>query len=343
MRNYVLAAAVWTLTFTTGLAAQTQTSGQAPQNLRVETAEADSVVLTWDSVGSGVSYTVYYSIQNDAEQAIALGRASTEQVKRVYGLGSDTTHYFWVATVSNGAESGKSPVLIAHTVPSAAEDLRRVLLTEAEKHIGVSYVSPPRVPSTFDCSSFVNYVFTKAAGQRLSTSSRSYLSIGREISFKDARPGDILVFSSKPGGSSVNHVALLYKKSASGELRGSLIIHAVSIPVQSATIRGDGSRPGVFKKLKQILFGARSAATVKEDGFIVDTKVHTGTYRVPARGAFKDVLPKAQPACGQVMHVKPPLKDGLVLPRDKGINAVRCRKKLSSSGGRDAGHIRMAH
>ncbi|MHC6203309.1 C40 family peptidase [Breznakiellaceae bacterium SP9] len=252
MRNYVLAAAVWTLTFTTGLAAQTQTSGQAPQNLRVETAEADSVVLTWDSAGSGVSYTVYYSMQNDAEQAIALGRASTEQVKRVYGLGSDAPHYFWVASVSNGAESGKSPVLIARTSPSAVppvptedEDLRRVLLIEAEKHIGVSYSSPPRVPSTFDCSGFVNYVFTKAAGQHLSASSRSYLTIGREISFKDARPGDILVFSSKPGGSSVNHVALLYKKSASGELRGSLLIHAVSLPVQSAIIRGDGSRSGV--------------------------------------------------------------------------------------------------
>ncbi|GHV16058.1 hypothetical protein FACS189493_1150 [Spirochaetia bacterium] len=143
-------------------------------------------------------------------------------------------------------QSAIAPERAGQTVPeTAAPALRQSILTEAEKYIDVPYGSPPSVPATFDCSGFINYIFTRAANMPLPTSSRGYLAIGREIDFKDARPGDILVFTSQPGGSNVDHVAILYKKSESGELRGSLLIHAVSLPLQSATIRGNPRSPGV--------------------------------------------------------------------------------------------------
>jgi cell wall-associated NlpC family hydrolase len=123
--------------------------------------------------------------------------------------------------------------------------LRQSILNEGEKYIGIPYASPPKVPATFDCSGFVNYVFTKAANMPLSPSTKAYVNIGKEIDFKDARPGDVLVFTSQPGGSNVDHVAILYKKSETGELRGSLLIHAVSIPLKTATIKGDPDKDGV--------------------------------------------------------------------------------------------------
>jgi cell wall-associated NlpC family hydrolase len=137
------------------------------------------------------------------------------------------------------------PEKIPEAVPESTEVLRQSILVEAEKYINTPYGSPPSVPLTFDCAGFINYIFTKTANMPLATSSRDYVTIGREIDFKDAKPGDILVFTSQPSGSNVDHVAILYKKSATGELRGSLLIHAVSIPIQSATIKGYPNKANV--------------------------------------------------------------------------------------------------
>ncbi|GAB6392236.1 MAG: hydrolase Nlp/P60/C40 family peptidase [Treponematales bacterium] len=124
--------------------------------------------------------------------------------------------------------------------------LRQALLAEGEKHIGKPYVTPPNTPANFDCSGFVNYVYKSAAEMNLSPASASYATIGTEIDFKDAKPGDVLVFVSEPGGKKISHVAMLYQKSGTGDLRGSWVIHAVSIPVTAATIKGDSTKDGVI-------------------------------------------------------------------------------------------------
>lgn len=131
------------------------------------------------------------------------------------------------------------------STPENTAAVRQSVLNEGEKYIDTPYGSPPNVPLTFDCSGFINYTFTNAAKMPLSASTKAYLTIGREIDFKDAKPGDLLVFASQPGGSNPDHVAILYKKSETGELRGSWLLHAVSIPIQSAAIKGDPYKDGV--------------------------------------------------------------------------------------------------
>ncbi|MDR1787334.1 MAG: C40 family peptidase [Treponema sp.] len=129
---------------------------------------------------------------------------------------------------------------------AAAGGLRQAVLTEAEKYIGAAkYESPPNMPNSFDCSGFVRYVYGNATQMSLPSSSSGYASVGTKIDFKDAQPGDLLVFTSTKGGSKIDHVAILYKKSDSGELRGSWVIHAVSIATQSATIKGNSASPGI--------------------------------------------------------------------------------------------------
>jgi cell wall-associated NlpC family hydrolase len=124
-------------------------------------------------------------------------------------------------------------------------DVRQAVLAKGEQYIDTPYASPPRIPHTFDCSGFVSFVFNEAAAMDLPTASAAYISAGEDIGFKDARPGDLLIFTSHPNGKQINHVAILYKKSETGELRGSRLLHAVSIPPQSATLKGAPGTPGV--------------------------------------------------------------------------------------------------
>jgi cell wall-associated NlpC family hydrolase len=130
-------------------------------------------------------------------------------------------------------------------VPESPPSVRQLVLDEGELYIDVPYGSPPNAPRTFDCSGFIKYTFDRAANMSMPASSRAYIQVGREIDFKDAKPGDLLIFASQPGGSNVDHVAILYKKSESGELRGSWLLHAVSIPIKTAAIKGNPDTDGV--------------------------------------------------------------------------------------------------
>ncbi|MHC6204670.1 SUMF1/EgtB/PvdO family nonheme iron enzyme [Breznakiellaceae bacterium SP9] len=91
------------------------TAPQAPRNVRAGTPGTDSVSLTWDSAGSGVSYKVYYGTQNDASRASVLNNVTSGTSMNVSGMASASTYYFWVTAVQNGQESGKSPVLTIRT------------------------------------------------------------------------------------------------------------------------------------------------------------------------------------------------------------------------------------
>ncbi|MHC6202281.1 SUMF1/EgtB/PvdO family nonheme iron enzyme [Breznakiellaceae bacterium SP9] len=104
---------------------------QAPRNVRAGTPGTDSVSLTWDSAGSGVSYKVYYGTQNDASRASVLNNVTTGTSMNVSGMASASTYYFWVTAVQNGQESGKSPVLTIRTAavpvqPNIPADMVRI-------------------------------------------------------------------------------------------------------------------------------------------------------------------------------------------------------------------------
>jgi cell wall-associated NlpC family hydrolase len=122
----------------------------------------------------------------------------------------------------------------------------RLLLTrEAATYIRTPYASPPNAPRTFDCSSFISHVYAQF-GYTLPRTTSAYSNVGTKIDWKDARPGDILVFSSIKGSAALDHVAMLWEKSASGELLGSLIIHAASVNTSASLQRGNPeSRTGV--------------------------------------------------------------------------------------------------
>jgi formylglycine-generating enzyme required for sulfatase activity len=74
---------------------------------------SDRVTLSWDSVGSGVSYKVYHSTNPSGVTLSSNVAAGTSM--NIGGLVGGTSYYFWVSTVKDGQESGKSPVVTVRT------------------------------------------------------------------------------------------------------------------------------------------------------------------------------------------------------------------------------------
>ncbi|MDR1802747.1 MAG: fibronectin type III domain-containing protein [Treponema sp.] len=85
-----------------------------PLNVRAETPETDRVTISWNSAGSGISYRVYYSTQNDPSRANTYVSASGTSIS-VSNLNSNTNYFFWVSSIRNGQESAKSSVVSVRT------------------------------------------------------------------------------------------------------------------------------------------------------------------------------------------------------------------------------------
>jgi formylglycine-generating enzyme required for sulfatase activity len=110
------------------------TPPQIPRNVRAGTPGTDSVTLTWDSAGSGVSYRAYYNTQNNPSSAMAMSNLATGTSMNITGMESGTSYYFWVSTVKDGQESGKSPVVTVLTAaavpvnptPNVPSDMVRI-------------------------------------------------------------------------------------------------------------------------------------------------------------------------------------------------------------------------
>ena len=130
------------------------------------------------------------------------------------------------------SESSDAPVSKRH------DNRAEQLLKEAEKYLGTPYSSPAYPPRSFDCSAFVSHVYFQA-GYALPRATSSYADVGKRVNWEDARPGDILVFSSVRGGQKIDHVAMLWKKSDRGTLAGSWLIHAASINTGTSFKQGN--------------------------------------------------------------------------------------------------------
>jgi lipoprotein Spr len=75
--------------------------------------------------------------------------------------------------------------------------------------IGVRYRTATSDPSLgFDCSGFVSYVF-KNFNFIVPRSSREFADIGEKIRLEDAKPGDIIVFTSPTHHHRIGHVGIV--------------------------------------------------------------------------------------------------------------------------------------
>ncbi|MEN9742366.1 MAG: hypothetical protein RLZZ65_171 [Bacteroidota bacterium] len=96
----------------------------------------------------------------------------------------------------------EGPQLSRQMVGSAEQ---KALISEAEKHLGVAYLSAGSDPNGFDCSGFTQYVFAKQGFNLPRRAADQYKTVVI-IEANEAQAGDLVFFSN---GGEVNHVGIL--------------------------------------------------------------------------------------------------------------------------------------
>ena len=66
------------------------------------------------------------------------------------------------------------------------------VLNEAYKHIGKWYKYGAKGPDTFDCSGFTSYVYRHAVGIEIGGYTGAQINAGREVSYSELQPGDLV-------------------------------------------------------------------------------------------------------------------------------------------------------
>ena len=97
---------------------------------------------------------------------------------------------------------------------------QQIIISEAQKHLGVAYLTAGSDPAGFDCSGFTSYVFAKAGYQLPRRAADQFAEI-QKIEAQDAQLGDLVFFSN---GGEVNHVGILINEKGSAKQ----MIHASS-------------------------------------------------------------------------------------------------------------------
>jgi len=115
-----------------------------PQNLRCEIIGTDKVTLTWNSAGSGLSYRVYYSTQNNSYSARIFSNPTTATALTIPDLAGNSTYYFWVTSLQGGLESEKSTVVsvwIPSPPTSGVVETKNSVSAESKKMPGKTEIS----------------------------------------------------------------------------------------------------------------------------------------------------------------------------------------------------------
>ncbi len=96
---------------------------------------------------------------------------------------------------ANGTSSGSA---------STPTDLGQQIATYAQQFVGYPYVYGGSSPSGFDCSGFMQYVFSQF-GYSINRTATAQLANGYYVAYEDLRPGDIIYFGY---GSTASHVGM---------------------------------------------------------------------------------------------------------------------------------------
>lgn len=200
----------------------------APAN--VQAAEVEAVTsTTWYAKIDAPNVAV-------RETADPAGRIISQAVKDqvCQVVEAETDGWLKVSTSDGlGYIQGNRATLIEKTSEKVDESvrLREAVVDYALSFVGNRYVYGGSDPHTgVDCSGFTSYVMRHVAGISLSHSSRAQAGEGTSISYSQAKPGDLIFYSS---GSRIDHVAIY--------MGNGQIVHASSaktgIKVSSATSR----------------------------------------------------------------------------------------------------------
>jgi len=113
-------------------------------------------------------------------------------------------------TVALSAAIGFTILATSHvgTAAAATASQANSIINIGDNYLGVPYRfgAPSGVTRVFDCSSFTQYVFKKAAGISLPRTSKAQSKVGSYVARSNLKKGDLVFF--RTTGKGVNHVAI---------------------------------------------------------------------------------------------------------------------------------------
>lgn len=115
-------------------------------------------------------------------------------------VNADTTDQPATAATTTDKDSTKSADTTKTTKKkkktSAKTKKRNAVVKLAKKQVGKSYVYGATGPSAFDCSGLVQYVYKKAGKKTLPRTTYSQVNVGKKVSLKKLKKGDLLFWGS---------------------------------------------------------------------------------------------------------------------------------------------------
>jgi len=117
----------------------------------------------------------------------------------------------------DGAQNTEeTPVFDYSSVEMRRDCMVDSLMTRATACLGAKYQYGGTSKAGFDCSGFMNYVFS-AFDINLPRSSSEIARLGVKVDFEDLLPGDLVFFNGrKAGGPQVGHVGMIIQKTKNG-------------------------------------------------------------------------------------------------------------------------------
>lgn len=173
----------------------TTTVTQTKKTATTTTKDSSYTVKSGDSLGlialrTGVSVSVLKSLNNLSSDTIFVGQtlklsgSPSTNVKTTTASYTKTPQYSSKTTkVSNPITTNKSSTTTSNSVTSLAL-----------KFQGVPYAFGGSLPSGFDCSGFIYYIFKNSGYNIGRTSVAGYRQVAPTIKANELRPGDIVFF-----------------------------------------------------------------------------------------------------------------------------------------------------
>ena len=126
----------------------------------------------------------------EAERQAQLQREEEERQAQVNRGNSSSSSSNSSSSNSNSNSSSSSDSLSPSGVTTSGS--AQAIVNEAYKHLGKAYVWGAKGPDNFDCSGFTSYVYQAVTGIWIGGDTYSQIYAGREVSYSELQPGDLV-------------------------------------------------------------------------------------------------------------------------------------------------------